>query len=311
LASPASFNNTGGLSRTMNEHLTPGTEVLIAEMGMYGPGEIRAMCDWVRPTVAAIVNIGPVHLERVGSLDGIVAAKREIFERAEICVLNVDAHGLAAVADEEQAAGKRVIRVSTMSPEADVTVVPDGDGFVASVSGQVISRVAHSNAPISNVAAAIGLALAVGLDAETIGPRLGDLPGSDHRQQITTGSSGATVIDNTFSSNPASAASTLSLLAKVGADAQGRRLVVTPGMVELGPVQDEENTTFAGRAGQEADVVVVIGRTNRGALLAGAQGQRAEVLTFDTRDQATVWIKAHAGPGDVIAYEGDLPDHYP
>ena len=53
LASPASFNNTGGLARTLNEHLTPGTEVFVAEMGTYGPGEIRAMCAWVRPTSAS------------------------------------------------------------------------------------------------------------------------------------------------------------------------------------------------------------------------------------------------------------------
>ena len=129
LASPASFNNTGGLSRTLNEHLAPGTEVFVAEMGTFGRGEIRSMCRWVQPDVAAIVNIGPVHLERMRTLDAIVAAKAEIFEQAATttAVLNVDAHGLAALADRLTAQGKRVIRVSAQDTTADVAVVADAD----------------------------------------------------------------------------------------------------------------------------------------------------------------------------------------
>ncbi len=90
LASPASFNNTAGLARTLNEQLTPGTEVFIAEMGTYGPGEIRAMCAWVQPPVGVIVNIGPVHLERMRTLDGVGAAKAEITEDVATAVLNVE-----------------------------------------------------------------------------------------------------------------------------------------------------------------------------------------------------------------------------
>ncbi len=126
LASPASFNNTGGLARTLNEHLTPGTEVFVAEMGTYGPGEIKAMCAWVQPSIGVIVNIGPVHLERMRTLDGVVAAKAEITDDVETAVLNVSAHGLAELADRLVAGGQRVVRVATEAgaPAADVVVVP-------------------------------------------------------------------------------------------------------------------------------------------------------------------------------------------
>ena len=149
LASPASFNNTGGLSRTLNEHLTPGTEVFVAEMGTFGPGEIRSMCAWVQPDIAAIVNIGPVHLERMKTLDGIVAAKAEIFEQpvTHTAVLNIDAHGLAALADTLAGKGKRVMRVSTVSTSVDVCVRPDDGQPGRSRSTSVASCATGSPTP--------------------------------------------------------------------------------------------------------------------------------------------------------------------
>lgn len=313
LASPASFNNTGGLARTMNEHLTAGTEVLIAEMGTYGPGEIRSLCSWVQPDIAALVNIGPVHLERMKSLDAIVAAKQEIFENASTCVINIDAHGLRVIADELAAAGKRVIRVSNADRDADVAVIAERSGFTVIVAGDPIATVADSSAPVSNVAGAVGLALALSIPVDVIARRVVDLPGSDHRQSIATGASGATVIDNTFSSNPASAAASLKLLAKLhkASGGTGRTMVVTPGMVELGTAQSIENAEFASRASTEVDEFLIVGQTNRAALRQGASAGPANVHCFPTRVEAVEWVRANAGPGDVILYEGDLPDHYP
>ncbi|HEY6629535.1 MAG TPA: Mur ligase family protein, partial [Acidimicrobiia bacterium] len=90
VASPASFNNRMGLARAVNEHLVPGTEVFIAEMGTYGPGEIAALCEWVKPDISAIVAIGPVHLERFKTEERIVAAKSEILDGAAIGVIGID-----------------------------------------------------------------------------------------------------------------------------------------------------------------------------------------------------------------------------
>ena len=124
VASPASFNNAAGLSRAISEQLTPGTEVFIAEMGTYGRGEIAALCEWVKPKVGVITAIGPVHLERMKSLDGIVAAKSEIFECVETAILNVDAYGLQAVADANRVAGKRVLACSAETESATDDAVP-------------------------------------------------------------------------------------------------------------------------------------------------------------------------------------------
>jgi UDP-N-acetylmuramoyl-tripeptide--D-alanyl-D-alanine ligase len=312
LASPASFNNTAGLARTLNEQLTPGTEVFVAEMGTYGPGEIRSMCKWVRPRVGVIVNIGPVHLERMLTLDGVVAAKAEITEGVETAVLNVSAHGLAALADQLAARGTGVVRVAT-DPDtaADVRVLEDGNGNLeVHANGALVHKLEGTTAHASNVAAALGVVLALDVPIAAVLGRLDSLPVAEHRQEIARSGKGVIVIDNTFSSNPASAASSLSLLERL-AEPGARRVVVTPGMVELGRLQPVENRDFAVAADDAATDLVIVGFTNRKALLAGAAHRDLTVHLASTRDQAVEWVRETLTDGDVVLYENDLPDHYP
>ncbi|MEI6701617.1 MAG: hypothetical protein WCL38_07685, partial [Actinomycetota bacterium] len=89
------------------------------------------------------------------------------------------------------------------------------------------------------------------------------------------------------------------------------RVLVTPGMIELGPKQAEENEAFARLAAEVVDVALVVGRTNRRALLRGLSNSRVEVLSMPTRDDAVAWVRSNSGARDAVLYENDLPDHYP
>jgi UDP-N-acetylmuramoyl-tripeptide--D-alanyl-D-alanine ligase len=276
-------------------------------MGMYGPGEIRALCRWVRPTVGVITAIGPVHLERLGSIEAIARAKAEILEGVEVAVLNVDAPFLADEADGFAARGK-VVRCSATDPTADVHVAAAGGRLAVRVGGAPLAEVDVAGAHPSNVACAVGAAVALDVPPEVIARQLAALPVADHRQQVATSATGVTVVDDTFNANPAGAAAGVTLLAALGT---GRRVVVTPGLVELGAMAVGENHRLAERAAAVATDVVVVGRTNRDALLAGARGGRAAVHVVATRQEAVAWVRAHLGPGDAVLYENDLPDHYP
>jgi len=310
VASPASFNNAAGLSRAVNEHLDDGVDVFVAEMGTYGPGEIRALCSWVRPDVAVLCNIGPVHLERFGSLDAIVAAKSEIFEGGATAVVNVDAHGLAALADRLEEAGRTLVRCSTSRPDATVVADrPDG-GLRVRVGGNTLAAgVATESDPI-NVACALGIAVALGADLGPVAERLVSLPVAEHRRQVATAPSGVVVIDDTYNANPAGAAVALDRLARAGREG-GRRAVVTPGMVELGPEQDRANEAFAAAAAQVADDVVIVGLTNRAALRRGAARGPATLHEVGVREEAVAWVRSNLAGGDAVLYENDLPDHFP
>lgn len=356
VATPASFNNTAGVSRSVNEHLALGTEVFIAEMGTFSVGEIAAMTRWVRPSVSILASIGPVHLERFGSLDRIVAAKAEIFATSRTAILNIDAYGLGAEADRLAASGLRVIRCSTRDASADVTVLrvdaaadmhgaeptPDAsfEGIVdeatvprrITVFGREIGTRPLGHAAPGNVACAVAAASVLGVSDADIARRLADLPTPEHRRTAAHSEGGVMVIDDTYNSNPAGARAALGMLANTEA---GRRVVVTPGMVELGRTQADENRLLGEQAARIADDVLIVGRTNRTALLGGAAGwdsatarratrgrgarslvhdrsdARATVRCVADRDEAVRWVRAQLGPGDAVLYENDLPDHYP
>jgi UDP-N-acetylmuramoyl-tripeptide--D-alanyl-D-alanine ligase len=322
VASPASFNNRAGLARAVNEHLTEGTEVFIAEMGTYGPGEIAELCRWCRPDLSIITAIGPVHLERFGSEDVVLRAKAEILEPASVVVLPIDDPRLAALADDAAAAGKRVVRCSAIDRSADVCVVRDArSGTVTAYldGSPLVEELALApGIQAVNVACALGAARALGVDAGSLAARIADLPSVDHRLLAARAASGATVLDDTYNSNPAGVAAALAALdaaaAGNGSGAAHRVVVVTPGMVELGARQYDENRRFAAAVASVADDLVIVGRTNRRALTDGAtsvSGARLAVLTVRERREAVEWVRGHLGEGDAVLYENDLPDHYP
>lgn len=303
-ASPASFNNRMGLARAVNEGLGDDTEVFIAEMGTYGRGEIAELCSWIPPDVAVITAIGPVHLERMGSEAEIVAAKREILAAAPVAVLSVDHPLLAAVAGEEEGR-RRVVRTSTVERTADVFADPETGELL--VGGESVGAFDPDRIHAGNVASAMGAVVGLGIDPARVSSRLGTLPVPDHRQTVVRSERGFLILDDTFNSNPAGARAALARLARLAPD--GRRVVVTPGMVELGAVQEEENRRFAADAALVASTIVVVGRTNRRALVAGASG--ADVIVVPSREEAVAWVRSHLGDGDAVLYENDLPDHYP
>ena len=329
VASPASFNNRAGLARTVNEHLAEGTDVLVAEMGTYGRGEIAELVGWMRPEVSVITAIGPVHLERFGSEDAIVEAKSEILVPASTVVLVTDDSRLAALADKAELDGKRVWRVSAQDRGADVCVEDTAAGLRVWVRGEKLAELSLDARP-TNVGCALAVALELGVGSEVLAGRLPTVPTAPHRlEPAPTASGRCMVLDDTYNANPEGARAGLAALARL-APPGGRRVVVTPGMVELGRRQREENAGFALAAAEVATDLVVVGRTNRRALLEGAQearqahtqGSRSgppagpglfgmRVVVVGTRDQAVTWVRDNLGEGDVALFENDLPDHYP
>ncbi len=306
VASPRSFNNRAGLSRAINEQLSDDTRVFIAEMGTYGPGEIRALCSWCPPEIAVITAIGPVHLERMKSLDVIEAAKHEVTERASVVVVNVDDERLAKWVDPLRSAGKRV-RTAGSFNDADVRVIDEDGRWSAVVDGVTHVVVARPLAvKATNVACALATALELGADVVAVVERLGELRAVEHRATVATASSGVVVVDDTFNANPASATAALDQLRALASE--GRRVVVTPGLVELGEAARVENRSLGARVAAHGAELVVVGHTNARELVRGF-GPGARRMA--TRDDAVTWVRSSLGPGDAVLYLNDLPDHYP
>jgi UDP-N-acetylmuramoyl-tripeptide--D-alanyl-D-alanine ligase len=308
VASPASWNNAAGLSRTVNEHIGPDTQVLVAEMGTYGVGEIHEMCSWMKPEIGIITAIGPMHLERMKTLDTVVRAKSELLEGVRVAILNVDDDRLAQVA--RSVCGVEVWRCGThRQPGLDISLERDDDIVTVRHRGTAIGT--FSSQPelhLANVACALAAAFAIGAPPAEMVARVGQLSASEHRAAQGMSSSGLVVIDDTYNSNPSGARHALELLESAVPESN-RRVVVTPGMVELGSCQDEANQGFAEAVAKADAVLVVVGWTNRRALLAGARN--GEAVRLPSRAAAREWVRSTLTSGDGVLWENDLPNHYP
>jgi len=308
VASPASWNNDAGLARTVNEYLRPGTQVLVAEMGTYGPGEIRAMCSWVKPEIGIITAIGPMHLARMRTLDTVARAKRELLEGVRVAILNVDDERLAQIADSVP--GADVWRCGTHR-QAGLDVSLERDDAVVTIRYRGTVLGSFRSPPglhLGNVGCALAAALALGAPPDQVVTRIGELSVPAHRGAQGLSNSGLVVIDDTYNSNPSGARHALDLL-ESAVPGPNRRAVVTPGMVELGPAQDEANRAFAAAVARAGAVLVVVGWTNRRALLAGARN--GATVTVPSRAAAREWVRSALTAGDGVLWENDLPNHYP
>ena len=318
LATPGSFNTPLGVCRTINEKLDASHRYFVVEMGAYGVGEIEELCRFVEQKVGVLTAIGPAHLERFGSMDAIRQGKYEIVATLPpdgIAVMNTDDEEVRKLADSTT--GVRLIRYGLdPSGRPDVTArdvevtrrgttltVVTADGELA-MTTKLLGR--HA---LGHILAGVAVATAVGRTLEELGPRIESLEPVEHRLQVIQGAGGVTVIDDAYNSNPHGAAAALEVLEQMPA---GKKVVVTPGIVELGPLQEQENSAFGRHAASVADTVIFVARLNRDALLAGAEsaGSGAEVIAVDTLDQASERLKGILQPGDVVLFENDLPDQY-
>jgi UDP-N-acetylmuramoyl-tripeptide--D-alanyl-D-alanine ligase len=319
LATPGSYNTTLGVVRTINENLTGDHKFFVVEMGAKQRGDIAEITEFTPPNIAVLTAVGPAHLESFETVENVRRAKYEIVEGLApdgIAVMNTDNPEVRALADDTH--GTKVIRYGLEGDgrphltARDIETTPDGTSFTivdARTNDAVNARTSllgrHS---IANVLGAVAVALEVGKSlAELVGP-IRRLEAVEHRLQIIKGAGGVTVIDDAFNSNPDGAAAALEVVEEMNASS---KIVVTPGMIELGPLQTEANERFGEHAGRVADTLIVVARVNRDALVAGAKrGGRAEVVIVDTLADAQEAMKPLMTPGAVVLFENDLPDQY-
>ena len=317
LATPGSFNTPLGVCRTINEQLGPQHRFFIVEMGAYKEGEIAELVEFVKPTIGVLTAIGPAHLERFGSMEAIRRGKYEIVTGLPddgTAVMNVDDPTVRELADSttqvrvvrygidpegEPDVTARDIEVTAAGTELTISDGRTGDSLRASM--RLLGQ--HS---IGHVLAGVAVAIERGRSLAELGPAIAALEPVEHRLQLIESPGGVTVIDDAYNSNPEGAAAALEVLAAM----PGRRkVVVTPGIVELGPLQESANEEFGRHAARVADEVIFVARLNRDALVRGAEAEgSATVTVVDSLDRATERLAQILRSGDAVLFENDLPD---
>lgn len=319
LMTPGSYNTTMGVIRTVREMMKPYTEIFICEMGAKNIGDIKEICDLVHPDMGIITAVGEQHLESFKTVENVQHTKFELVDALPADGFAVVNNDFPKIADREVSNVECVRYAIADTADADFTAsdikyTPDGTGFTVTdkKSGDSLTLHTHlvGECNISNLMAAVIVALRLGMTKEKIRYAVEQIEQVEHRLNMKRTPGGVTIIDDAFNSNPHGSRMALDVLAMMES---GKRIVITPGMIELGQRQAEANEEFGRHAARCADVAIVVGRYNRDAIMAGlAEGPIMEenIHAVDTFNEAQALLRTIARPGDTVLYENDLPDTF-
>ena len=315
LKSEGNLNNEIGLPLTLLQ-LDDSHQRAVLEMGMYALGEIAQLCSIAQPRIGVITNVGPVHLERLGTIERVAEAKAELVQALPadgVAVLNADEPLVAAMRGLTQA------RVFTYGLRSDCDLWADeiaGEGLegirfrfhygqeTIHVKVPLLGR--HS---VHTALRAAAVGLVEGLTWEEIVSGLQDV-GAQLRLVVVRSTNGATLLDDTYNASPASMLAALNLLEDM-AVGDGRRIAVLGDMMELGSEEEAGHRLVGVRAADVADYLVTVGPRSRWiAYEARAAGQPASsVKAVESAADAIALLRSIIGPGDVVLVKGSRAAH--
>ena len=319
LMTPGNFNTTLGVVRTVREHLKPHHEVFIVEMGAKQRGDIKEICDLVCPDMGIVTSVGEMHLETFGSVENVARTKFELIDalpEGGFGIVNIDSE---AAYNHIKTNGIKVKTYAIDNSDADyrtTDIVYSSQRTTFAVEHDATSDSDYAThllgrGNILNITAALAVAekMDIKVDARRRGVK--QLEQVEHRLSMRT-NGGITILDDAYNSNPTGARMALEVLS--GFDTTGSRYVVTPGFVEMGAKQYENNRAF-GRyiAASKADAVYVVNEVNREAITTGLKEGGYDmhcVSTVASFKEAMAELQPRLKAGDVVLYENDLPDSF-
>jgi UDP-N-acetylmuramoyl-tripeptide--D-alanyl-D-alanine ligase len=318
---PGSINTEMGITRQIRENLKPQQELAIIEMGAYQIGSVAKLCRFTPPNAGLVTAVGLMHLERFGGVENIYKAKCELPQAIPadgLLVCNGDNPGARKMAGEYT---KATTLLYGLEPEighldcwmSDIKAGMDGTTFVIHWQGREYPGFTKLlGAPmLSNLVGSFTMACALGKDPDYVIAAIANIEPANSRLNLRKNGDGF-ILDDSYNSNPIGFASALEVLEALDG---GRKILMTPGMVELGDVQAAENRQVALKAATICDLAIVVGDTNKEALKAGLlEGGLApeKLMEFPNRDLALAYLTSpeHRQAKDMILIENDLPDLY-
>lgn len=312
-------NTEMGITREIRENLCPGSRYAVIEMAAYRRGSIRRLCELMPPRAGLITAIGSTHLERFGSLENIYLGKSELAQalpRDGLLVCQGDDEGARRVAREFPTKTTLLYGFDNKSKDlacwcSSWKMTPEGTDFVLCWQEKQYSghTALLGRTALSNILGAFTLACALGSEPSYALAVIHTLEAVDNRLQAKREGT-ITYLRDAYNSNPVGFAAALEVMASLPAK---RRVIMTPGIIELGPRQAEENERMGGLCAKVCDFAVIVGETNREALKAGAVkgGLPVDRLVLcSTRAEAFEAISRLQQEGDLILIENDLTDLY-
>ena len=323
LKTPGNFNTPLGVVRTVREHLNPSHEIFLCEMGARYVGDIKELCELAKPDIGIIVSVGAQHLETFGGMENVIATKFELAdyidgnlftEKERKLFLNDDSSYMIEENKKHEgavlytASGKKDGHYFASDIKSDrhgttfTATSPDGESehFETHLLGE------HN---VINLIGAIAVAHELGIPLRDLKVPIRRLRPVEHRLQLKE-TAGATIIDDAYNSNPIGSKAAVEVLGAM----DGTRILITPGMVELGKDEDEYNYRLGTYAAANCDYVALVGGRRadpikKGLIDSGFDTTR--IARFSRIEEALNYAYGiHTAKHRVILLENDLTDNY-
>lgn len=318
LMTPGSFNTPMGVIRTVREMMKPYNDVFIVEMGAKQLGDIKEICDLVHPEIGIVTAVGEQHLESFKSIENVQRTKFELVDA-------LPENGLAVVNNDfEYIKNREISNVKALRygirntgnaifTATEIEYDEYGTHFTVCGEGKELrldtKLVGECN--ISNLIGAVIVAMKLGVSDEKIKYAVSKIEQVEHRLNMKRTPGGVTIIDDAFNSNPDGSKMALDVLSRMK---KGKRIVITPGMIELGDKQHYHNANFGEHIAKCCDIAIIVGQYNRNAILEGISRVKSfpqeSVIVVDTFNEAQAKLSTIISAGDTVLYENDLPDTF-
>ncbi len=316
LATPESYNTPLGIALTVKQ-LDSTHDVFIAEMGARSKGDIKELANMVKPKYGALTGVNNQHLESFGDIENIKNTKYELFE-------NLDKDGVAFFAVDNENSRELSER---FTGEKYCTGLNSEDNFVTATDiktnakGVTFSLNINGEKPVKcyttllgkhsvrNICLASAIAYKIGLTPKEIAQGVNRIQSIGHRLELLPNNKNIVVIDDSYNSSVDGFMAAMGVLD----DFNGRKIVVTPGLVELGKDESLANFEMGKVLASHADMVVIVGKHNAVMLINGLVegGMDRENIKFaKSLNKGNELLNGIMQEGDVVMFENDLPDNY-
>ena len=316
LVTPGNFNTLLGVIRTIREQLRPYHQVFIVEMGAKQKNDIKEICDLVHPTIGIVTAVGEMHLETFKSIENIQDTKFELIN-------SLPANGLGIINNDSKYINNytgitspcKIIRYAVENNAdyraTDVHYGASGVSFTLN-NGEVFNSRLLGAGNLLNILASIAVADHLGVPVNKQRNAIARLQPVEHRLSMKV-ANGITVLDDAYNSNPQGAKMALEVLKNFVVGEGNRRIVITPGFVEMGTRQAEANRELGRTIATSCDYAIVVNATNREAIKQGIDEAGLAASNYylaDSLNMAHAHLAQILKAGDVVLYENDLPDNF-
>ena len=315
LPTPKNFNTPVGLTITINNYLDKFNDYFIAEMGAFKKGEIKYLCDFVKPTYGILTKVGTAHLESFGSQENIQKGKFELIESLPsdgIGILNGDDTlqtnyslkndcKIIWIGIDNKNTDVRATNIKLSHTGTTFDVIFKGDKEKYHFETKLLGK-----ANIYNILAGIALGDALGISKKQLQMGVKKVNSVEHRLELKKYGN-INIIDDAYNSNPVGAKMALDVLKLM----PGKRIVVTPGMIELGEKQQELNEEFGRQIALAADEVILVGKKQTKDIYNGIISKKFDkekIHIINDVKEAFPMMQALKENETYALLENDLPD---